>query len=105
MNSNGANGWVRLGSFINVSPPSDFTRLWPFHARQIRRTGGLRTALWRQAHDGVGRAHELAAVVRPLFDLDLALAQPLRPNQNLPGNSDQVGSCKLRPRALVTVVV
>src|SRR3569623_306231 len=49
--------------------------------------------------------HHLAAAVGALFDLDLALGETLRPDQNLPRNTDQVGGGEFAARTLVGVVV
>src|SRR3569623_1764453 len=49
--------------------------------------------------------HHLAAAGGALFDLDLALGETLRPDQNLPRNTDQVGGGEFAARTLVGVVV
>ena len=51
---------------------------------------------WRQPGERVGGAHQLAAAVGAALDLDLALGEPLRPDQDLPGDADQVGGREFR---------
>jgi len=88
-----------------VPRPPDFTRFWPFQALPCRPKQGRRPCSWRQSFDCIGRAHQLAAAVSPLLDLDLALGKPFRPDQDLPGNADEVGGSEFRSRALVEIVV
>src|SRR5215470_14138864 len=61
--------------------------------------------LTAQARDDVSWAHVLArAVGSPLY-LDLAFGKPLRADQNLPGDADQVGACEFGAGTLISVVV
>src|SRR5262249_2429396 len=53
----------------------------------------------------IPRAQELPPAVGATLELDLALREPLWPDQDLPGHPDQVGSGELRPRPLVGVVI
>src|SRR5215471_2129859 len=64
-----------------------------------------RTASSRKAFKRVGRAHKLAAAVGSTFEFDLALRKPLRPDQDLPRNTDQVGGDEFRARPLFEIVV
>src|SRR5580704_12731599 len=59
----------------------------------------------RKPFQRVGRTHELAAAVGAQLDFDLALGEPLRPNQDLKRNADQVGGGELCARPLVEIVV
>src|SRR5215472_8297004 len=59
----------------------------------------------RQPFARIGFCHEFAAAVGALLDLDLALGQALRPDQNLPRNADEIGGSEFRARPLVEVVV
>ena len=88
-----------------VPRPPDFTRFWPFQALPGRPRPARRTSSRRQPLDRIGGAHQFAAAVGALLDLDLALGKAFRPDQNLPGNADEVGGRELRSRALVEVVV
>ena len=49
------------------------------------------------------RAEILARTVAAPLDLELALGESLRTNQNLPGNADQVGGREFRARALIGI--
>ena len=40
-----------------------------------------------------------------MFELDLAVGQPLRADQNLPGDANEIGSRELRARPLVAIVI
>src|SRR4029078_2921742 len=51
------------------------------------------------------RAEILARTVAAPLDLEFALGEALRPNQNLPGDADQVGGPELRAGALVGIVI
>src|SRR5215207_10102744 len=51
------------------------------------------------------RAEILARTVAAPLDLKLALGEAFRPDQNLPGDPDQVGGGELRARALVGIVI
>src|SRR5947199_8847606 len=51
------------------------------------------------------RAEILARTVAAPLDLELALGEALRPDQNLPGDTDQVGGRELRAGALVGIVI
>src|SRR5262249_58358069 len=53
----------------------------------------------------IGLAHELAAAVHPLLDLDLVLSEALRPDEDLPGDANEVGGGEFRARPLVEVVI
>src|SRR5215831_8133483 len=64
-----------------------------------------RTASSRQAFKRVGRGHKLAAAVGSTFEFDLALRKPLRPDQDLPRNTDQVGGDEFRARPFFKIVV
>src|SRR5580700_11340544 len=72
----------------------------PLWSRRQSRTGSSRQAL-----DRIARRQQLAAAVGAAFQLDLALAEALGPDQDLPGNADQVGRSEFRARAFVEVVV
>src|SRR5882672_6705436 len=50
-------------------------------------------------------AEILARTVATPLDLELALGKALRPDQNLPGDTDQVGGGKFRTRTLVGIVI
>src|SRR5437764_9510487 len=51
------------------------------------------------------RTEILARTVAAPLDLELALGEALRPDQNLPGDTDQVGGRELRAGALVGIVI
>src|SRR6478752_9099184 len=51
------------------------------------------------------RAEVLARSVAAPLDLELAFGKALGADQNLPGNTDQVGRGELRTRTLVGVVI
>src|SRR5437764_13988745 len=51
------------------------------------------------------RAEILARTVAAPLDLELALGEALRPDQNLPRDADQVGGRELRAGALVGIVI
>src|SRR5262249_3486600 len=106
MHSNGANRWVPRGSFMTLFPASRFHTILAV-SRQRHRSWAAEdpTALRRQPADRIGHAHELAAAVGSLLDLDLALGKPFRADQNLPGNADQVGRREFAARPLVAIVV
>src|SRR5258708_6892922 len=59
----------------------------------------------RQPRHDIRRAEVLAGSVAAPLDLELAFGKALRPNQDLPGNADQVGGGELGAGALVGVVV
>ncbi len=50
------------------------------------------------------RGHHLAVAAGAFLDLDLALGEPARADQHLPGNADQVGGGEFGARPLVEVV-
>ena len=58
-----------------------------------------------EPRQGVRRAQQFAAAVGAALDLDLALGEPLRADQHLPGHADQVGGGEFGARPLVEVVV
>src|SRR6266568_631439 len=58
-----------------------------------------------QAFDRIGRAHQLAAAISPLLELDFASGKPFRPYQDLPGNADQIGAGEFRAWSLVEVII
>jgi hypothetical protein len=106
IHSNGAKGWVLLVWRIGLFPrPPDFIRFWPFQALPGGPRPGRHIRSRRQPFDRLGCAHQFAAAVGPLLDLDLALGKAFRPDQNLPGNADQVGGGEFGARALVEIVV
>src|SRR3954469_11706937 len=51
------------------------------------------------------RAEILARTVAAPLDLELALGEALRPDENLPGNTDQVGGREFCAGALVGIVI
>ena len=51
------------------------------------------------------RTEILARTVAAPLDLELALGEALRPDQNLPGDADQVGGGEFRAGALVGIVI
>src|SRR5437588_6507511 len=51
------------------------------------------------------RTEMLARTVAAPLDLELALGEALRPDQDLPGDTDQVGGREFRARALISVVI
>src|SRR5215813_13047302 len=87
------------------SPPPDFTRFWPFQALPAGCGTRATPVSSRPAPTRVGLAHELAAAVGALLDLDLALGKPLRPDQDLPRNANQVGGGEFGSRPLIKIVV
>src|SRR5262249_1097061 len=84
-----------------------------YSPRLISHTILALSGLWRrrkaasacQPLGRIGLAHELAAAVRPLLDLDLVLGEALRPDQDLPGSANEVGGGEFRARPLVEVVI
>src|SRR5947207_3527020 len=82
-----------------ISSDSGAHALLPLWSRRQSRTVSSCKAL-----DRVGRRKQLAAAVGTAFQLDLALRQPLRPHQDLPGNADQVGRREFRGGPFVGVV-
>ena len=63
------------------------------------------TVSWRQPVDRIDKAEQLAAAVGPPLDLDLALGEPFRPDQDLPGNADQVGGGEFCSWTLVEIII
>jgi hypothetical protein len=61
-------------------------------------------AFTRRAIAAIGR-NGLALAGGPVLDLDLALGDAARADDDLPGQADQVGGGELRPLPLVGVVV
>src|SRR5262249_38625965 len=59
----------------------------------------------RQLIERIGRRHKLAATVGATFQLNFTLRKPLRPDQYLPRNADQVSGGKFRTRPLIGIVV
>ena len=59
----------------------------------------------RQARDHIVERDEFRSAARPALQLDLALGEALRPDDDLPGDADQVGGGELGAGALVPVVV
>src|SRR5205823_6418804 len=55
--------------------------------------------------DGRLRRELLAGPVGPALELDFAFREPLRADEDLPGNPDQVGGGEFRARPLVEIVV
>src|ERR1700758_1315582 len=53
----------------------------------------------------IGCGHVFARAVGTALDLDLAFGKALRPDHNLPGNAEQIGSSEFGARALVGVVI
>src|SRR5438876_5969251 len=51
------------------------------------------------------RAEILARTVAAPLDLELALGEALRPDQNLPGDTNQVGGREFRAGTLIGVVI
>src|SRR3984885_1627707 len=68
---------------------------------RITRSARLRS---QPCHD-IRRAEIFARPVAAPLDLELAFGKALRADQNLPGNTDQVGGGELGAGALVGVVV
>src|SRR5665213_4481155 len=58
-----------------------------------------------QAGNGIGGRHEFPSAVSAPLHLDLALREPPRPHQDLPGDADEVGGGEFRARPLVEVVI
>src|SRR3954452_20725936 len=98
-------GGCCLSRASDCSPPPGFHTILAVSGPARPPQASTATSSRRQPLDRIGGAHQFAAAVGALLDLDLALGKAFRPDQNLPGNADEVGGRELRSRALVEVVV
>src|SRR5215204_7627577 len=64
-----------------------------------------RTASLRKERECIAGAKQLPTAVGAFLDLELALGKSLRPDQNLPGNADEIRRGEFRSRPLVEIMV
>src|SRR5262245_25312356 len=81
-----------------------FTRFWPFQAIESAPASRGNRLAAKPGHR-FGRGEHGAAPVGAALQLDLPGSKPLRTNENLPRNADQIGGRELRAGALVRVVI
>ena len=61
--------------------------------------------LSRDPRHRFSRAEIFARAIAATLDLEFALSKAFRPDQNLPGDTDQIGGREFRTGALVRIVV
>src|SRR5262249_53893355 len=123
IHSNGAKGWVPIGSRILMWSPRDteFHMILADSSHQKPQRRG-RAQLWRKNRDPkaqrhptgplcahadqrVGRREKFPRTVEAALDLDLALSKPARPDHDLPRNADKVSGGEFGTRPFVEIVV